>query len=283
LKRAQAELIVNNAALEDRVRLRTHALEEARAAAESANAAKSRFLATMSHELRTPLTSIVSYAEMIAEVASEEDRQTEQQDAQAIVVASRHLLELISEILDISKMEAGKLVVSKELFELGSLLDEVIQAARPLVERQSNVFRLSLADDLPAMCSDRSRLRQCLFNLLSNAAKFTKDGQVELSVRRDDREGASGVRFEVRDTGIGIAPTALETLFQPFQQADDSITRRYGGTGLGLAITRQLAEKLGGNVSVTSVEGAGSTFSIWIPTVTARAEQPMSVIETKAA
>lgn len=233
--------------------------------AEARSWAKSQFLASMSHELRTPLTSIISYAEMIAENANDDARAQDQADAVVILDASRHLLALISEILDFSKLEAGAVTLEFSKVDVRCLVGALKQTSAPLFSSNRNTFACRIEDSIGTIETDQMRLRQCLLNLVSNAAKFTHDGAVSLETYLEERGGAVGVRFDVIDTGIGIPADSLKRLFDPFTQADETITRRYGGTGLGLAITKQLAQRLGGTLSVTSEPGVGSTFSLWIP------------------
>jgi signal transduction histidine kinase len=243
---------------------RTRELETARAKAEDASAAKSIFLMTMSHELRTPLTSIISYAELIEEVAREDGRETEAADAATIVGASHHLLTLISEVLDFSKLEAGKVEVENRAFLGSDLFAEIARTMRPVVEGNGSVLAMDV-QPLGTLVSDQFRLRQCILNLVSNAAKFTRDGKVSIVVRRDATFGQDAVHIQVCDTGIGMSPDVVERIFEPFKQADETITRMYGGTGLGLAITKKLVTALGGEISVKSAPGEGSTFEIWLP------------------
>lgn len=243
--------------------------------AEAKNAAKSGFLASMSHELRTPLSCIISYAELIAETAQDDGRATDVADAQIIIDSSRHLLALISEILDFSKLEAGKMEFELSAIGAQQLVNEVVKTARPLARANNNTIVTS-GDEAGWVFGDETRLRQCLLNLLSNAAKFTKDGIITLSVCREDRFYTPGCRFDVSDNGIGIEPEKIQRLFDPFTQADETITRRYGGTGLGLAITKQLIQQMGGAISVESKVGQGSTFSLWVrqPTAVAQPHSP---------
>ena len=246
-------------------------LERAKVAAEEASRTKSLFLANMSHELRTPLNAILGYSEMLREEAEDDGLEEFGADLSKINVAGKHLLALINDILDLSKIEAGKMELFLESFEVEALLREVTQLARPLVDANSNRLTLDLAPDLGAMQADATKVRQCLFNLLSNAAKFTKNGELNLRVRRETIASleAEGERewlvFEVRDSGIGMTPEQVLKLFQAFSQADASTTREFGGTGLGLALTRRFCQMMGGDVTVSSAPGEGSTFTINIP------------------
>jgi signal transduction histidine kinase len=264
---------------EDRVEARTHELAEANAAlrlakdaAEEANLTKSQFLANMSHELRTPLNAIIGYSEMLIEEASDPGTAgTSDRDAAGMVAdlgrirsAGRHLLDLINAVLDLSKIEAGKMDVFIEEFDAAELVEEVVATIRPLIERGGNEFQLRIETTPGRMRTDKAKLRQILLNLLSNAVKFTDAGIVMLRIDAPDG-AARTVLFEVADTGIGMTTEQLNRLFQPFVQADASVGVRYGGTGLGLSITRRFAEMLGGDVSVASEPGKGTTFSVRVP------------------
>jgi len=239
-------------------------LEQARLAAEAASRAKSTFLANMSHELRTPLNAILGYAELIAE-ESEADGEAPSDDIARIQRAGRHLLEVISDILDLSKIEADKLDVHPEHFELAPMLAEVVETVGPAMQRRDNTLVFAPPARLGAMRSDPVRLRQVLLNVLSNAAKFTQGGTVTLEAQR--RGGR--IRFVVRDTGIGMTSEQAERVFDAFHQVDGSTTRQAGGTGLGLTISRRLCQLLGGDIFVASEPGRGSQFTIDLPLVLA--------------
>jgi PAS domain S-box-containing protein len=252
------------------------ALAAAKAAAEDANLAKSQFIANMSHELRTPLSAVIGYAEMLEEEAEELDGgKAFLDDLRKINSNARHLLSLINDVLDLSKIEAGKMEVAPEDFDVAETVREVASTVGALVERKSNTLEVDLPAGLGGMHSDPVKLRQCLFNLLGNAAKFTEGGRITLSARREAREGQDWLVFRVADTGIGMSPEQLDKLFRRFTQADASTTRRFGGTGLGLAITRAFTTMLGGDVAVESEEGRGSSFTIRLPADirSARAEE----------
>jgi len=241
------------------------ALAHARHAAESANLAKSQFLANMSHELRTPLNAIIGYAEMLQEDAEDNGDTASVQDLNRVLVAAKHLLSLLNEILDLSKIEAGRMDVVAAAFEPGDVLSELIETVRPLAEQNGNTLTLHADEDAPAAHSDAMKLRQCVLNLLSNACKFTKNGRVDVRYERRERNGIDHLFITVSDSGIGMSTEHLARLFQPFVQADPTITQQYGGTGLGLTITRRLTQLLGGDVSVESELGHGATFTLAIP------------------
>ncbi len=234
-------------------------------AAAQADAAKSRFLATMSHELRTPLNAIIGYSEMLQEDAQEQELASFVADLGKIQSSARHLLALINDILDLSKIEAGRMDLHPETFDLARLVEEMKSTARPLAEKNGNTLEVTCPPDIGTMHQDGVRVRQCLLNLLSNACKFTEKGSVGLKVERVRHEGKDWVRLEVSDTGIGLTAEQASRLFQPFTQADASTTRKYGGTGLGLAITRKFCELMGGDVTVKSELGKGSTFTLALP------------------
>ena len=240
--------------------------ERATVEAEEASRTKSLFLANVSHELRTPLNAIIGYSEMLSEEASDEGRPALVRDLEKIRSAALHQLDLVNSVLDLAKIEAGRLELDPETFPVGPLVEETAAIVKPLLEKNRNVLvvRCAAGEGL-SMRSDAMKVRQCLFNLLSNACKFTLDGRIELEVGRDEEDGKGWVSFRVTDTGIGIDPEKVTRLFDPFAQADLSTARRFGGTGLGLSITRQLCELMGGTVTVESAPGKGSTFEIRLP------------------
>jgi PAS domain S-box-containing protein len=240
-------------------------VEAARDAAEAANRAKSQFIANMSHELRTPLSAVIGYSEMVAEEVEDLGHPDLVRDMGKIQSSARHLLNLINDVLDLSKIEAGRMTVSRERFAVSAMLGEVTEAAGALMAKKRNTLQQELAPGLGEMLSDDLKIRQCLLNLLGNAAKFTEDGTITLRAHREDREGAAWLVFAVADTGIGMSEEQVGRLFQRFSQADESTTRQFGGTGLGLAITRAFCRKLGGDVAVDSIEGEGTTFTISLP------------------
>jgi hypothetical protein len=243
-------------------------LLQARREAEGASRSKSQFLANMSHELRTPLNAIIGYSEMLVEEAEDAGNEAMLADLGKIHSAGRHLLSLINDILDLSKIEAGKMELYVEEFALGPVIEDVVSTAQPLAEKSGARLEASGMDDLGTMRSDVTRIRQILLNLLSNAYKFTQGGTVRLAVAREEREGGDWLRFVVSDDGIGMSPDQLERLFQAFTQASASTSARFGGTGLGLAISRQFCRMMGGDIEVESEEGAGSTFTVRLPAVT---------------
>jgi signal transduction histidine kinase len=240
-------------------------LRVAKEAAEQADTAKSRFLANMSHELRTPLNAIIGYTELLQEEAEDLGQQALQPDLERIHVSAQHLLALINDILDLSKIEAGKMELLVEPFDLAGLVRDVAVTVQPLVQQNGNNLEVRCAPDLGAVRSDATRLRQCLFNLLSNACKFTQKGTIAVDVVRKEDGGRAWVSFRVSDTGIGMTAEQLQRLFQPFMQADASTTRKYGGTGLGLTICRKIARLMGGDVTAESTPGKGSAFTLQVP------------------
>jgi PAS domain S-box-containing protein len=241
-------------------------VSRARAAAEEASIAKSQFLANMSHELRTPLNAVIGYAELLEEELAPLGLATSADDVRRIQAAARQLLTLINEILDLSKIEAGRLDIESFETDFELLAHEAAELVAPAAQKNGNTLTLTVAPNLPKGLADAGKLRQCLANLLANAAKFTHDGKVTLDVDIETREdGAQRVRFAVADTGIGMNEEQLSRLFEPFMQADASTTRRFGGTGLGLAITRRLARAMGGDVVAESAPGKGSRFTVLMP------------------
>ena len=240
-------------------------IHKAREAAEAASLAKSRFLANMSHELRTPLNAIIGYSEMLREEAAELEQKSFRDDLQKILGAGRHLLGLINDVLDLSKIEAGKFELDVEQFELTDLMENVISTAKPLMEMHNNTFGIESNGELGKMETDPTKLQQVLINLLSNAAKFTENGDITLTATRETINDRDWLTFRVIDTGIGMDEEQLKRVFDEFSQADRSTTRKYGGTGLGLTISHRLCQMLQGDISVKTTPGAGSTFTVRLP------------------
>ncbi len=230
--------------------------------AEAANRAKSAFLASMSHELRTPLNAIIGYSEMLSEEAEDLNAGSILPDLEKIRTAGKHLLELINSVLDLSKIEAGKMELFVETFSVDRLVKDVGDVITPQAMRNNNKIFSSIDPSVGEIRADQTKIRQSVYNLMSNACKFTSDGEIRLNVKRD-AEGF--ILFEVKDTGVGMTPEQVSKLFQSFTQADPSMTRKFGGTGLGLAISRRFARMMGGDISVESELGIGSTFTMRIP------------------
>jgi signal transduction histidine kinase/DNA-binding response OmpR family regulator len=242
--------------------------------AESANRAKSQFLANMSHELRTPMNAIIGYSEILAEEAEDAGQAVFIPDLRKIQTAGRHLLSLINDILDLSKIEAGKADLYLESFEIGALMRDVAATMQPLVEKNSNRLSMNVPADVGSMHADLTKVRQSLFNLLSNASKFTSKGDIAVHVRRLTVAERAWIEFRVTDSGIGMSAEQLSKVFDAFAQADASTTRKYGGTGLGLTITRKFCEMMGGKLSVESEVGKGTSFTILLPAGVAAEARP---------
>jgi signal transduction histidine kinase/CheY-like chemotaxis protein len=241
--------------------------------AEEANKTKSEFLARMSHELRTPLNAIIGYSEMLVEEAEEMDEKSFAADLNKIRAAGKHLLSLINSVLDISKIEAGKMELYLETFQVEKLVGDTLTIVQPLVAQNGNELRSVIPEGTGSMMADLVKVRQILFNLISNASKFTKNGVIELAVSSEKRAGIDWICFKVADTGIGMSAEQLGKLFQAFAQADESVSSKYGGTGLGLAISRQFSRMMGGDIKVTSELGKGTTFTIELPRQISSSEQ----------
>ncbi|MCB9703941.1 MAG: PAS domain S-box protein [Myxococcales bacterium] len=279
-KDAQLALRRANDLLERRVTERTREIESvnaqlhrvnaelrsARDHAVDANRAKSVFLANMSHELRTPLNAIIGYAELVEEeMAEDRDPDAQRRDLRRIRSSAFHLLSLINDVLDVSKIEAGKMGVYVEEFDPRELIEDVVATVETLAARNLNRLVIDFYGEVWRVAADRTKVRQILYNLLSNACKFTHEGTIAVRAGVVPRGGGEWLEIEVRDSGIGIPDDRLEELFEPFRQADESTTRKYGGTGLGLAITRSFCELMGGSVEARSIVGVGSTFVVRLP------------------
>lgn len=259
-------------------------LRDARANAEAANIAKSQFLANMSHELRTPLNAIIGYTEILIEDAEYENRTDAANDANKVRNSATHLLGLINEILDLSKIEAGKMEITREPTPLTDVLSDIMTSAAPLAAVNKNRLHLDIDSDRTLAWTDGFRLRQCLLNLMSNACKFTTEGDITVRLTLNQtNEDARWFDISVTDTGIGISPEQQARLFKPFSQADGSTTRKYGGTGLGLALTREMATLLDGDVFVQSEPGSGSTFTIRLPAIGLEAQDVTTTFQSKSA
>lgn len=276
LARANAELAASNArltVLSEGLQLTADELRRARDAAEAANIAKSKFLATMSHELRTPLTSIIGYSDLMR-AQIEQSGSVNEADLETIGRAGYHLLRLINDVLDVAKIEAGKVELELSTFALRPLVDDLTRTMLPLASANGNTLAVRCGDEIGTIVSDPTRLRQILLNLLGNAVKYTEGGTITLGATRVATAALEWIIFAVADTGIGMTPEQTAMLFQTFTQADSSLTRKYGGAGLGLALSQGLCRMLGGEIRVTSAPGAGSTFYALIQADARLAEDP---------
>jgi signal transduction histidine kinase len=266
--RAKNELETQNEQIQEQNRAIEQARQaalEARDAAEAANRSKSAFLANMSHELRTPLNAIIGYSEMLEEDAQASGNAPFAEDLHKIRSAGKHLLGLINDVLDLSKVEAGKMKLFLETFEVAGVVDDVVATAQPLAEKNGNTLEVRCSPGVGRLREDVTKVRQVLLNLLSNACKFTEKGKVFLDVTRENDVTGTWVVFRVRDTGIGMTNDQMGKLFQAFTQADASTQRKYGGTGLGLALSRKFCVMMGGDINAASEPGKGSTFTMRLP------------------
>jgi signal transduction histidine kinase/ActR/RegA family two-component response regulator len=269
LQSTNGELKTRTQELEEEIFHRKQTQEEllnAKHAAEEANRAKSTFLANMSHELRTPLNAIIGYSEMLEEETRDSGKIENVQDLRKIQASGKHLLSLINDVLDLSKIEAGKMVLHLETFEVSQVIEEMVTTLQPAAAKNGNSIHVHLADNVNMMRADITKVRQILFNLLSNACKFTDHGTVSVNVEQIKTEDLDWIQFQVRDTGIGISAKQKENLFQEFAQADASIARKYGGTGLGLAITHRFVQLMKGRIWVESEPSQGAVFTVRLPT-----------------
>lgn len=262
---AMLEIERSNELLEERVDKRTVELALARDEALASNKSKDIFLATMSHELRTPLNIILGYSELLEDIAIDEGSKKIIPDLNKIQNAAQHQLGLINSLLDISKIEEGKLEMHPVEFDVEKLVAEIEGSARPLMSKNNNTFKINCIRGIGMMYSDNIRIRQILLNLLSNAAKFTEQGLVSFNISKD--ADGNEITFEIQDTGVGISDSYMDDLFKKFTQADSSTTRKHGGSGLGLSISRQLAQGLNGDIIVTSEKDKGSSFTLKLPVI----------------
>lgn len=249
----------------DRHRATAARMRKAMEEAERANQAKSIFLAKMSHQLRTPLNAVIGYSEILLEDAELKRDNTQIEDLRRINSAGKHLLSLVTSVLDLSKIEADKTELVVEPFDVAGFVDDVVATSKSLVVANRNEFAVERSPDLGIMISDATKLRQSVLNLLSNAGKFTKDGRVTLSIAREKRLTGDWMRIAIEDTGIGITPDNVQKLFKDFNQAEASTATKYGGTGLGLALSQSLCRMMGGAITVESTYGRGSRFTIRVP------------------
>lgn len=261
---AELELRKLNETLEEKVEERSLGLVHAKEMAEQANRTKSAFLANMSHELRTPLNAIIGYSEILREEAEESGQTSLVADLHKIRIAGKHLLAIINDILDLSKIEAGRVELFSESFKLHEVIEEVLTSLRPQISKSGNTIQLSVDPEL-TLFTDQTRLRQILMNLIGNANKFTQSGTIEIAANIESTEDTKWISLDVRDTGIGISDEQIQKLFEPFAQAEASTTRKYGGTGLGLAISSRFAQMMGGTLQAKSGLGEGSTFTFRFP------------------
>ncbi len=262
---SQAAVAITHVALLENVKKGYADLALARDRALESSRSKSQFLANMSHELRTPMNAIIGYSEMLHEETEERNLPELSDDLIKIISSARFLLELINEILDLSKIEAGKMDIHLDTFDIQPLLTEITLNIKPLLDKNKNILHTQIPNGLGTMTADKTRVRQTIVNLLGNACKFTEGGTVTLSCKREKRGDTEWILFSVSDTGIGMTEEQMINIFQEFKQADSSTTRKYGGTGLGLSISKRFCQMMGGDILVDSEQGKGSTFTIHLP------------------
>jgi len=265
-----AKILASGVELENEAKLHLATaaqLREATSSAERAGAAKSEFLAKMSHELRTPLNAVIGYSEMLLEDAAADGDADAAADLQKIHGAGHHLLKLINQVLDLSKIEAGKMELFTEPFDVSATIQDLIASCRDLTDRNCNQVTSELDPNLGTMMGDQKKLRQVLAQILDNAAKFTHEGMITVTARRESRNSRENIIVAVQDTGIGIAPEIMPTLFENFSVGEDLTSSKYGGTGLGLALSDKLCRLMGGDISVESSPGAGTCITVRLPVV----------------